>query len=244
MHSTQSAPTQTDAPSWVQSDAACRRAWEHDAAWRRAARTAAPPTGRKPGDGGTTGDALRLVAAQQQARRKREKDEQRKQQDKALLWHHAAECVCPTCRKARGEYVPTLLQFQERRKRRIGCAAGQIGYEPGDAQGWRLTEQPEVRWTRVVDALRDVRGHVTFCQLRPDWLGHLDKLLRTDALEQLWQAHPHLARAFCGCALDGRTQDDVARAEGCARSTISRRLKEARDFLAQRLGAIDLSRSR
>jgi DNA-directed RNA polymerase specialized sigma24 family protein len=101
-----------------------------------------------------------------------------------------------------------------------------------------LSAEDRVRWTRVVDALRDERGKITSCHLRPEWLSYLDSLLRKDALEALWSAHPHLARAFCGCALDGRTQDSLADAEGVSRSTISRRIAQARTFLAQRLGAV------
>jgi DNA-directed RNA polymerase specialized sigma24 family protein len=228
--------TQTDAPSWVQADAACRQAWGRDRQWRKAARCALAPTGRAPGDGGTTGDVL-LREAWRRARSSSASKDILPAAGRSGAQHHAQECICPTCCKARGQYVPTLRQLQERRKRRIGAAVGQIGYEPGDAEGWLLTEHDAVRWARVVDALRDARDKITHCDLRPEWLAHLDKLLRTDALEQLWQNHPHLARAFTGCALDGRTQDDVARAEGCARSTISRRVKEAKDFLARRLGA-------
>ena len=135
-------------PSWVQSDAACRHAWQHDKVWRQRARR-----------------ALHEVHVRQltlQAWRDYAQATGLHRQSTAGQRHHAAECPCAPCRKRRGEKpLPTLKEQQQRRKRAIGAPAGAICYEPGDAEGWLLSAEDRARWTRTHDALRDARDKIT-----------------------------------------------------------------------------------
>lgn len=211
----------TDIPAWVQRDPACFMAWQQDPSWRRSARGAVPPNGRKPGDGGTTGDALRLVAEQQLARSRRAAERQRKEQDAALVWHHAQECICPTCKKQRGEYVPTLGQLQERRKHRRVT---------GDA--WRLSEEALARFAQLNEISCGVDRSDTLPRLKPAFAAHCDAWHLIAAVERLLVERPAQACAWIAHALEERPLVAVAAEEGVVHTTILRRVEQARRALA------------
>lgn len=224
-----SAQTHGDPPSWVQADPACRHAWQHDSAWRKLARVCLPAVGRPAGDGGTVGDDLLWKARRAYAAQQREQA-RAGPSGPGCAQAHAPACPCARCRRERGERpLPTATQQRQRRR-------GDHAVVPADMEHRaqeRISLDRRVSWVRLADALRDGHGKITTCDVRPEFLGYLDGLLRKGLLEQLWQSHPHLARAFTGCAVERRTQEDLAREEGVTHQAISYRVKRARALLRQ-----------
>jgi DNA-directed RNA polymerase specialized sigma24 family protein len=216
------------APAWVQADRAARWAWTHDKRWRQQATHVAPPVHRPLGNGGTVGDQLLLLARRDYARSAAQARAKAPSVRPDLA--HADDCICPHCRKGRGEYVPTLQQQQERRKRTI--------QEDGsDEPGWRLSLEQRAAHMAMVDVVFEAAGlsatrsgKMNWCQLRERFIDHLDQQAH-HALLTLAEARPRQARIVLCCALLNLRQVDVARQEGLTHGRISQLLHEGLAFM-------------